>query len=502
MLAVAGELSAQSDNHPCARCHPGEVERFAHSSMGRSLALSSDVPSGSFTHKASGSKITVYRDEAGQMRHKVEERGLTADYPIAYAVGSGIVGRSFIININGRLFQSPASYYNSKQGWDVSPGYQNAHSLDFDRPIRSDCLVCHAGSIEPVAGAVKLTPLSCDQCHGSPEKHLANPVPGSIVNPAKLANRERDSVCEQCHIEGATTVLNPGKTWSDLKPGMPLEAVETHYILKNPDGTLASLAGVSHAEQLAVSACARNSNGKLWCGTCHDPHGEKADRQAQIRQVCDTCHTPTQLAAKHTPDQVDCVGCHMPRRAATDVIHAAITDHRILKRPMPAMSQGKGLVLGPWQPPPPELARRNLGLAYFRIARQDNSVSEFQRAYALLSTDLSNTDPEVVGVLGYLNLGAGRNDAAIQLFRTATRLSPERAEYWLDLAVAQQAVGKQDEAILALNRSIDLDPYDYRPYEALAQLYGASQPQLARQTLDRFLTLVPQSLTIRLLQHP
>jgi hypothetical protein len=470
--------------------------------MGRSLSPASDVPGGGFTHKASGSQITVYRDPAGRMRHKVEERGLIADYPIAWSVGSGIVGRSFIVNINGHLFQSPASFYNAHNGWDVSPGYQNASLLDFDRPIRNDCLVCHAGSVERKADTVELAPLNCERCHGSAENHLKDPVPGSIINPAKLPVRERDSVCEQCHIEGATAVLNPGKTWTDFRPGMPLEAVESHYVLKNPDGTLAGMAAVSHAEQLAVSACARNSNGKLWCGTCHDPHGPAVDREAQMQQTCETCHTPTQLAINHTAEEVDCIACHMPKRAASDVVHAAVTDHRILKRPVPPMPNIKGLVLGPWQPPPPDLARRNQGLAYFRVARQDNSISEYQRAYTLLSTDLGANDPEVSAVLGYIALGASHNESAVQLFQSATRALPDRAEYWLDLGVAQEAAGSKNEAILALNRSIDLDTYDYRPYQALAQLYGSKQPDLARQTLDRFLTLVPQSLTIRLLKGP
>ncbi len=240
--------------------------------MGESLTTQVQDDNGHFTHKASGSVIKIYRDATG-VRHRVEERGLIADYPIAYSIGYGIVGRSFMIDLKGHLFQSPASFYAAQGQWDVSPGYQNAPLLDFDRAPGSDCWVCHAGSVENTAQAVKLTPLSCERCHGPVENHLRNPIPGSIVNPAKLPVRERDSVCEQCHLEGATAVLNPGKAWSDFQAGASLESVETHYVFRNPDGSLSSLAAVSHAEQLAVSACSRGSGGKLWCGTCHDPHG-------------------------------------------------------------------------------------------------------------------------------------------------------------------------------------------------------------------------------------
>lgn len=222
-----------------------------------------------------------------------------------------------MIDLKGHLFQSPASFYVS-HGRDVSRGYQNAPLLDFDRAPGPDCWVCHADSVQRTPESVKLTPLSCDRCHGPLENHLKNPVPGSVVNPAKLAVRERDRVCEQCHLEGAATILNPGKTWTDFSPGMPLEAVETHYVYRNQDGSLSSMAAVSHAEQLAVSACARGSGGKLWCGTCHDPHGPDVDRKAQLRRTCESCHTPTQLAAMHTPAQDDCAACHMSSRAATE----------------------------------------------------------------------------------------------------------------------------------------------------------------------------------------
>ena len=42
---------------------------------------------------------------------------------------------------------------------------------------------------------------------------------------------------------------------------------------------------VSHVEQLALSACARKSDGKLWCGTCHDPHRPPASTQL-YRERC------------------------------------------------------------------------------------------------------------------------------------------------------------------------------------------------------------------------
>ena len=65
------------------------------------------------------------------------------------------------------------------------------------------------------------------RCHGGTEEHLRRPVPGSIVNPAKLHGAARDSICEQCHLSGCDRVLNPGKNFEDFRPGMRLEEVFT-----------------------------------------------------------------------------------------------------------------------------------------------------------------------------------------------------------------------------------------------------------------------------------
>jgi len=103
---------------------------------------------------------------------------------------------------------------------------------------------------------------------------------GSIVNPAKLSPARRDSVCEQCHLAGAARVLNPGKSFTDFHPGELLENVFTTYVAALPARDAEALKVVSHAEQLARSRCARESQGRMWCGTCHDPHVQPADAAA------------------------------------------------------------------------------------------------------------------------------------------------------------------------------------------------------------------------------
>jgi hypothetical protein len=149
------------------------------------------------------------------MIHRLLGRGLAAEYQIAYQIGAGKLAHSYIVSINGYLFESPATWFRA-YGWDVSPGYGPAKAVDFDRPINETCLFCHAGQVRfsdadgRKLSSAGLTAITCDRCHGPSEDHIRRPLATNIVNPAHLEKRARDSICEQCHLEGAVRFLNPG----------------------------------------------------------------------------------------------------------------------------------------------------------------------------------------------------------------------------------------------------------------------------------------------------
>lgn len=496
VLLFATAIQAQ---HPCLPCHRSEVEHFSKSAMGNSVSPSSGEPEGQFDHSASGARVHIFWKN-GELRHQVEQSGLTANLPAAYAIGFGNVGRSYLVEIGGHLFQSPAAFYTAKHAWAESPGYETDPVLDFWRPIDSSCLSCHTGSVQQKENRVALTPITCDRCHGDPTQHLKNPVPGSIVNPARLSGTERDSVCEQCHLEGATIVLNPGKHWADFKPGQALEQIQVTYLLQSENK---GAAAVSHAEQLALSACKRNSPAKLWCATCHDPHSSAGDHKQEISQVCGSCHAPDQLAATHKAADTNCVGCHMPKIRATDISHAAITDHRILKRPAdepirtPANTSQRVVA---WKNPAASLTNRDLGLALFNLARSGRPEGSYPDAFRLLSASASPvTDATVQAAQGYMLLGSGHTQSAIECFRRAVADNDASAEYWLDLGVAQQAAADNRAAEQAYRESIQRNPTDYRPYQALAALLKKEgKPDLATQAVQQFLQINPQSILMRL----
>src|SRR5436853_305283 len=118
------------------------------------------------------------RITAGQEQTSVEYRNAPAG--VAYTVGSGDLGRSYLVAKGDALFVSPISYYTGSRGWDLSPGYESGQFLSFTRPVWNLCASCHAGLSRPVLGtrnryqvpAFRFLSVGCERCHGSGELHV------------------------------------------------------------------------------------------------------------------------------------------------------------------------------------------------------------------------------------------------------------------------------------------------------------------------------------------
>ena len=324
---------------PCAQCHPKEVAGYAATQMAHSLGRPARAPSGKFIHSGSNTRFSIESSNS-RMVQRLERNGIAAD-DLPYAIGSGAHAFAYLIEIGSHLFQSPLGYFPGR-GWGMSPGYEDSKTPDFDRPVTPECLFCHAGKARPVAGTYNIYQnppfeaegITCERCHGPAEAHVRAPLPGSVINPAKLPPRARDSVCEQCHLSGEDRVPNPGKQLNDFRPGQDLEEVYSVYVYDHSRDSSAerALTVVSQVQQLALSRCARESGGNLWCGTWHDPHEQPANPKMYFRARCLSCHGAA-LTKSHPKPNEDCIGCHMPRRAVTDGAHTIFTDHDIARRP-------------------------------------------------------------------------------------------------------------------------------------------------------------------------
>ena len=387
----------------CAVCHPANHQSYLHTAHSRALSdvnLAIEPPDGTFEHKPSGRIYRVYRRD-NQMRHEeiVRHEGdviARVDFPMRYLVGSGHFSRSYIVEVDGFLHESPITWYAGKQKWGMSPGYDGARHAGFDRPIIETCLYCHAGRVEPVDGAAhRLTlhekAIGCESCHGPGSVHrefhlakksIVGDVDLTIVNPRKLSRSLQEDICATCHLTGASPILLRGRSINDYRPGTPLSDYRIHYRV---DDGRDEMAVVGHVEQMRQSACYQKS--EMTCLTCHDPHEREKpkDIAAAFRKVCMNCHEKqpcsldlTQRLKKYGTD--NCTACHMPR-GDTDIPHIAFTHHRI-------GHHGRKLEMS--QRRAPELVpiernlhlseadrQRNLGLAYLEAAGNASYAEQY-----------------------------------------------------------------------------------------------------------------------------
>jgi len=484
--------------------------------MGRSLGLPAKVPDGKFLHAASKTQFLAEYTGTKMVQQLIHD-GIAGRYDVAYQVGSGTHAFAYLIDLDNHLFQSPLGYFAGR-GWGMSPGYESSKAPDFYRPVTPDCLFCHSGRAQAVPGTLntyqnppfEAEAITCERCHGPAEAHLRAPLPGSIVNPAKLAPRARDSVCEQCHLNGEERVPNPGKQLSDFHAGEDLEGVFSVYVYsssrdpEHPD----PLRVVGQVQRLALSKCARASGGKLWCGTCHDPHSQPADAKSYFRAKCLGCHGAGLVKTHPKPNQ-DCTGCHMPRRPVTDGAHTIFTDHRIaiysarelaVRTPsLPkAGAPGEGSVaLVAWHEPAGELAKRNLGIAEVMVGDRLESFPLVSAGFDVLRdcADSFPNDPAVLTSIGKALLAGGRASDAIPAFELAAQAEPHVAARYLNLALAYKAVPDPRKAVEELEKTLQLDPLLEQPYLELVRIYSSEHDEAkVRETGQRYLKAFPQNI--------
>jgi hypothetical protein len=463
-------------SHPCEKCHSREVQGFAQSAMSKSLRRPLNEPQGSF--QAAGRTFTTASSGKGLVQ-KIQRGPDMVEFPVAWVIGSGKHGVGYLIRMGSELFQSPIGYYPNRHAFDFAPGYEHMAQPDFTRPVTEECLICHAGKPLHVAGTINRyeqqvfadEAISCERCHGSAERHLKNPAPGSILNPAKLDPVARDSICEQCHLSGLIRITNPSKHLEDYSPGQRLEDVFTTYVAsRSTSDADDAFKSVSHSEQLALSACARNSGDKLWCGTCHDPHNKTAETAEYFAGRCLSCHQG-RLTASH-PSGRDCVSCHMARRNASDSAHSVFTDHRIQIRPgshAPAQSSD----LTPWRKPSSAFEQRNLALAYLNFGLKNESPAQIARGAQML-TELREAfpnDPEVLSGLGEALMFRRQPREAMLDFERVAGLDPKDVANEENFGNACLAAAEFNCAAQHFERALDLNPLLLPVANRLATLY-------------------------------
>ncbi len=473
-------------SHACAECHAAIFDTYSRTPMATSSGRSTSGPTpesfdrATFTHALTGFRYRVFPDrDALAFEFSSKDGALHGGKRLPFYVGSGATARSYLLLDDGYAYVAPVTYYTRTKSWDLTPGYEHYAYPYLTRPVVPGCLTCHASSLAPVPLAQNRysTPpfaepgISCERCHGDGAAHMArmksgHPEGGSaIVNPAKLAPDRRDSICSQCHLSGETRVFRPGKDWRSFAAGDRLSDSTTVFVKA---GMSPGITVTGHVEKLAQSACQRASGGRLWCGTCHDPHvvPAPAQRAAWFREKCLRCHKTGDCRESETARrkaQDDCTACHMPKTTTIDAQHVVLTDHSIPRRPRAAASGLRpDADLVPFAGG--QTTARDLALAYGIVAQRENGSVYKSRARDLLqkAERESPEDVEVLLYLAELYRNGGQPDLAIPLYRRAIRLSPEQVTASVGLGGIMMERGEYAEAIhlwedaLAKNAGLEL----------------------------------------------
>jgi hypothetical protein len=390
----------------CGDCHPRQAIGYSMHPMGQALAPIAEAtpiekygPAAHDPFIARGLHYGVRRKD-GHVFHReavIDPKGKVLaeiESEVLFAVGSGTRARSYLVNHDGYLFQSPLTWFPEEKRWDLSPGYENRNH-HFGRTIAPGCLFCHCNQVEHVPFTVnRYRPpifdghvIGCERCHGPGELHVrlrearGRDVKGpdyTIVNPARLDPPLREAVCQQCHVQGEQRVVARGRGDFDYRPGLPLHLFLMDFV--DQRNKRADVKFVSSVEQLMISRCYRATSGKnkLGCISCHDPHYHPPPEKkvAHYRKRCLNCHTDQSCglprAVRLEKEKEDsCIACHMPK-TGSEVDHTAITDHRIPRhadaKALPPEHEPPGPEdLVPFQAdrldPGDEEVKRNLGIA-------------------------------------------------------------------------------------------------------------------------------------------
>lgn len=514
----------------CKSCHEEAHDsylRTAHSKALMELDPANEPPDGEFTDAVSKKTYRIQRRD-GQMFHEesiMAENGsriVLSEFPVRYVIGSGRFSRSYLIEMDDFLYESPATWYAARPGWALSPGYEH-HNVGFQRPVEFRCLSCHAGRIDPVDNSPQRVHfhslvIDCERCHGPGAQHVAHweklpekspheEVDFTIVNPAHLARELSEDICAQCHLHSAATVENPGRRLHDYRPGLWLSDFVTHYGKKNADD---GMQVVGHMEQMRLSECYQKSE-TLSCTTCHDPHSihEPVEQSRQYRMACLQCHSEQACSEQQDVRLAggrndDCIACHMPP-TDTEIPHFAFTHHRIgiHREHRDAVEPSAASELAPlsdtsWQPK--SIQKRNLGLAYLQFSDAPGQAP-FAAEYSRLATSiLANSDrlqpgdSEVQAALSRLfwNKSVANTLRYAELAKSSSDLSPEaEATIAYTIGTTQFSEGRMAEALPWLKRTTELRPTADVWYMLSLCYEQAGDSMRALSAADRAVTLAP-----------
>jgi tetratricopeptide (TPR) repeat protein len=245
---------------------------------------------------------------------------------VDFALGSGHHGQTMLARDDPGGHRSlRISYYSGGEKWDLTEKFRPdpTDGRGFLGDVLGEkefvaCLNCH--TTRYTATQTQDSPeladhgIGCERCHGPGELHLRaieTSFPEPVIARPRLATPvDRMKLCGRCHAANG-----------EIPPSDP------RFIR-------------FQATTLAYSRCYTESQGRLDCVTCHNPHRNVETAPASYERKCLACHMEGRTASPAVDAKagaglvcsVDprkgCIGCHMPKDSDA-ILGSTFTDHHI-----------------------------------------------------------------------------------------------------------------------------------------------------------------------------
>lgn len=314
----------------CANCHVSETTSQPLTPMGQALEFPGADPilraHPRLTYRRGTFSYTLIT-EGENSKYSVTDGVHTLSARILWGMGAG--AQTWILSLNGKLYESLVSYFPSLNGLGVTLGDEitaprtlmEAIGRELGQQDVKSCFRCHAtGAI--VEGKLNLSSfqpgVTCKHCHAGADAHLSDISKGSLgsVPPhlGRLSSEDMSNFCGECH-----------RTWSTVVLHRWFGEVNVRFA----------------PYRLALSRCYDGADPRIRCVSCHDPHVNAGNSPTAYDPKCLACHETdhrpgsgagalgTARLTKACPvGKSDCVTCHMPKVARADG-HLTFTDHYI-----------------------------------------------------------------------------------------------------------------------------------------------------------------------------
>ncbi len=322
----------------CAECHSAIGSTQSESEMAKAAfrlsggaagqPASGDFESGSYTYRF------IANNTPPGYSLEVTSNGRSISYPIAWTMGVGVHGQTYLLDENGGLYEGKVSSFSFIHRIGLTPGHTPAEEGSLENaagmPLKAGeavrCFACHttASSANSTLNTADAVPgVHCEACHGPGLDHVnaifarqIGQARRAIFNPASLTPTSTIDFCGACHRTTMDVIMN------EPEPG-------AYTIRFQP-------------YRLEESRCWQTTkDARLACTQCHDPHAPLVRDAHFYDQKCLSCHSPGKDARHDTTSgawaatakicpraTANCVNCHMPKTYVPEM-HSAFVDHFI-----------------------------------------------------------------------------------------------------------------------------------------------------------------------------